>query len=196
MAYLTPAQYTLATARLALKTTGTGTIGPAGSDPGAMLDLTRVRCGEAGGIRRRPPSGVLPGPPAPQVAQAPGHLEAFWAERNQMIRQLMRDGDYRNAYDLAAAHGQKEPSIVVEEAEFLAGFIALRKLNKPKLAATHFTALATASPAVLTQSREYYWLGRAVAASGGDTKAFIASRAAASPTRLSGPCSSTAWDQI
>ena len=181
MAYLTPAQYALATARLALKTTGTGTIGPAGSDPGAMLDLARSlrRSGQdqaAAALWRSS------GPPAQRAA--PGHLEAFWAERNQMIRQLMRDGDYRNAYDLAAAHGQKEPSIVVE-AEFLAGFIALRKLNEPKLAATHFTALATASPAVLTQSRAYYWLGRAVAASGGDAKASYI-RAAALPMTFYG----------
>jgi soluble lytic murein transglycosylase len=181
VAFLTPAQSALATARLGWKTAGTGTIGPPEDDPGAMLDLARS-------LRRlgQDQAAVALWRASGPVAQraAPGHLEAFWAERNQMIRQLLRDGDTQGAYDLAAAHGQREPSIVVE-AEFLAGFIALRKLNEPKLAATHFTALATASPAVLTQSRAYYWLGRAVAADGGDARPSFA-RAAALPMTFYG----------
>ena len=181
IAFLAPARSALATARLALKTAGTGTIGPAEDDPGAMLDLARSlrRLGQdQAAVTLWRSSGA-----AAQRA-APGHLEAFWAERNQMARQLLRDGDSQGAYDVVAAHGQKEPSIVVE-AEFLAGFIALRKLNEPKLAATHFTALATASPAVLTQSRAYYWLGRAVAAAGGDARpSFV--RAAALPMTFYG----------
>jgi len=72
-----------------------------------------------------------------------------------LSRKLLRAGDAQDAYDVIAAHGQSEPAIVVE-GEFLAGFIALRRLNDPVLAARHFTALAAASPAVLTQSRAYY----------------------------------------
>jgi soluble lytic murein transglycosylase len=181
VAYLTPAQTALATARLALKTTGAGTIGRPEDDPGAMLDLARS-------LRRlnQDPAAVALWRSSGAAAQraAPMHLEAFWAERNQMARQLLRDGDYQGAYDLTAAHGQREPPVVVE-AEFLAGFIALRKLNEPKLAATHFTALAAASPAVLTQSRAYYWLGRSVAASGGDARPAFA-RAAELPMTFYG----------
>ena len=51
---------------------------------------------------------------------------------NQLARKLLHDGDAQGAYAVVAAHGQTEPGIVVE-AEFLAGFIALRRLNDPKL---------------------------------------------------------------
>jgi len=71
------------------------------------------------------------------------------------------------------------------EAEFLAGFIALRRLNNPVEAAKHFRALAAASPAVLTQSRAYYWLARAEALSGGNAPADYA-RAAAWPMTFYG----------
>ncbi len=170
IAYLSPDRMALATERLALKTAGTGTIGRPEDDPGAMLDLARSlrRLGQdqaAATLWRS--AGAAAQRAAAQTA--PGHLESFWSERNQLARQLLRDGNSQDAYAVAAAHGQREPATVVE-AEFLAGFIALRKLNDPKLAAAHFTALAAASPAVLTQSRAYYWLGRAAAASGGDAR--------------------------
>ncbi len=56
------------------------------------------------------------------------------------------------------------------DAEFLAGFIALRRLNDPAAATRHFTALADLSKAAITQGRAHYWLGRAAAAAGGDPK--------------------------
>ena len=65
---------------------------------------------------------------------APDHLVAFWVERQSLARQLLHDGDAQGAFDAVAAHGQTEPMIVVE-AEFLAGFIALRRLNDPAAAA-------------------------------------------------------------
>jgi soluble lytic murein transglycosylase len=71
------------------------------------------------------------------------------------------------------------------EAEFLAGFIALRKLNDAGAAALHFNALAAASPAMLTQSRASYWLGRTAVASGGNGRAQFA-RAAAWPMTFYG----------
>ena len=56
------------------------------------------------------------------------------------------------------------------DAEFLAGFIALRRLNDPAAATRHFTTLADLSKAAITQGRAHYWLGRAAAAAGGDPK--------------------------
>jgi soluble lytic murein transglycosylase len=49
------------------------------------------------------------------------------------------------------------------DADFLAGFIALRRLHQPEAATRHFQALAAASPAAITQARAWYWLGRAAA---------------------------------
>jgi soluble lytic murein transglycosylase len=56
------------------------------------------------------------------------------------------------------------------DAEFLAGFIALRRLNDPAAATRHFTALTDLSKAAITQGRAHYWLGRAAVAAGGDPK--------------------------
>ncbi len=50
--------------------------------------------------------------------------------------------------------------------EFLAGWIALQRLDRPDEAVRRFTALATLSPAAITQGRALYWLGRAKAALG------------------------------
>ncbi len=161
---LDPLHAGMAAARLALKANLPGPIPPPSQDPGAMLDLARAyrKTGQdQAALALWRASGT-----AAQKA-APDHLVAFWVERQLLARQLLHDGDARGAFDVVAAHGQTEPGIVVE-AEFLAGFIALRRLNDPSLARTHFTALAAASPTVLTQSRAYYWLGRATQALGGN----------------------------
>ena len=71
------------------------------------------------------------------------------------------------------------------DAEFLAGFIALRRLNDPAAATRHFTTLADLSKAAITQGRAHYWLGRAAAAAGGDPKPEY-QRAAAWPTTFYG----------
>jgi len=99
----------------------------------------------------------------------PDHASTLWNERQALIRALLRQKDDRNAYALAAAHGQTsgEP---LADAEFLAGFIALRRLNQPADALTHFKALAAASPAAITQGRAHYWIGRTLAAMGRDPK--------------------------
>jgi soluble lytic murein transglycosylase len=176
IAWLDPAHAAQAAARLALKADIFGYTVPAQNDPGGMLDLARA-------YRRLQQDQAAvalwlsSGAAAQQVA--PEHMDQFWVERQLLTRQLLHDGDPRDAYDVIAAHGQTEPGIVVE-AEFLAGFVALRRLNDPGNARRHFTALAAASPAVLTQSRAYYWLGRADAVSGGNAKADY-TRAAAWP---------------
>ena len=55
------------------------------------------------------------------------------------------------------------------EAEFLAGFIALRLLHDPVIAAPHFRVLAN-SRSIITQSRAHYWLARTAAAEGKDAR--------------------------
>jgi soluble lytic murein transglycosylase len=97
---------------------------------------------------------------AAERAAPPG--PAFWQERNLLARQLLSAGNAKGAYAVVAGQAQTGPEQVVD-AEFLAGFIALRKLNDPAGAAAHFQALAAASKAAITQGRAHYWLGRAAA---------------------------------
>jgi soluble lytic murein transglycosylase len=106
----------------------------------------------------------------------PDHAASFWAERNLLARKLLQDGNAADAYALVSAHGQSEPEAVAD-AEFLAGFIALRKLHDPAAATHHFARLAR-SHAAITQGRAQYWLGRAAAAAGQDPKPAYAKAAA------------------
>ncbi len=66
------------------------------------------------------------------------------------------------AYALVDDPGPIPPRQALD-ADFLAGFIALRLLHQPQAATRHFQALAAASPATITQGRAWYWLGRAAA---------------------------------
>ena len=91
---------------------------------------------------------------------------AVWAERQVLSRKLLRLGQEREAYRTAAAHGQAEPGETRGEAEFLAGFIALRRLNDPAAAQRHFAMVGQDSRSVITRARSAYWEGRALAARG------------------------------
>lgn len=115
---------------------------------------------------------------------APEELPLFWAEREILARELLKAGDAAGAYALVARPGTIDKRQVLD-ADFLAGFIALRKLQDPASAIRHFTDLAGASPAAITQARAYYWLGRAEAAAGQDPKADY-QQAAAWPTTFYG----------
>ncbi len=93
----------------------------------------------------------------------PDHLPAYWAERSQLARALLQQGDAAGAYALAINAGQTDPE-AMSDAEFLAGWIALRRLADPADAAKHFLHVAAASHAAITEARGHYWLARALAA--------------------------------
>ncbi|MBV9750627.1 MAG: lytic transglycosylase domain-containing protein [Acetobacteraceae bacterium] len=84
----------------------------------------------------------------------------FWREREALARELLGSDDGSRA--LAVAGG----GIPSPDSEFLAGWIALQRLDRPDEAVLRFTALAALSPAAITQGRALYWLGRARAALG------------------------------
>lgn len=91
---------------------------------------------------------------------------AVWAERQVLSRKLLRLGQERDAYRVAAAHGQSAAGEPRQDGEFLAGFIALRRLNDPGLAERHFVAVGQDSRSVITRARSAYWQGRALSARG------------------------------
>ncbi|MDP2213580.1 lytic transglycosylase domain-containing protein [Phenylobacterium sp.] len=88
-----------------------------------------------------------------------------WRERYPMTLAAIRAGDYRNAYRASANTGLKVGASAAE-AEFYAGWIALRRLNNPQLADRHFAAIAEIGSAPITLGRAYYWRGRAHEAMG------------------------------
>jgi soluble lytic murein transglycosylase len=152
------------------------------SDPAMMLDYARwlrhaERIADALALWQR--AGE-----AAQRDATQDQLAGFWIERNLLARRLLRDGDGVDAYALVAHHGEITPEQALD-GEFLAGFIALRRLNDPAVAKRHFTALAALSKAAITQGRAYYWLGRTAAAAGQDPRPDY-QRAAAWPTTFYG----------
>jgi soluble lytic murein transglycosylase len=151
-------------------------------EPGMMLDHARW-------LRRadRTTDALALWQRAGEAAQreAPAdELSGFWTERNLLARRLLRDGNAAKAYALANRHGEIAADQVLD-AEFLAGFIALRRLKDPAAAQRHFRVLADTSRAAITQARAHYWLARAIAATGGDPKPEY-QRAAAWPTTFYG----------
>ncbi len=89
-----------------------------------------------------------------------GNPGAWWNEQRIVSRGLADLGDSRDAYRVAAHHGADDPADIVE-AEFHAGWYALRDLGEPKTAAKHFQRILQVSDRPLSVSRAWYWLGRA-----------------------------------
>lgn len=87
---------------------------------------------------------------------------AQWAGRRAGIaRGLLDEGKAALAYRAAAEHWLTSGSDFAE-LEFLAGFIALRKLNQPEAALGHFQRLQAAVRTPISLSRAHYWQARAL----------------------------------
>lgn len=89
---------------------------------------------------------------------------AWWNEQRIIARGLADLGQYREAYRIVSRHVATEATDVAD-AEFHAGWYALRALNDPKTAGRHFARILEVSNRPLSASRAWYWLGRASEAS-------------------------------
>ncbi len=120
---------------------------------------------------------------------------AIWTERQVLARKLLRLGDARTAYAVAAAHGQAGPGEPRQEAEFLAGWLALRKLDDAAAAQRHFAAVGDGAHSVITRARSGYWQGRALLAQRQTARAREKfTEAAAYPTAFYGQLAALALD--
>jgi soluble lytic murein transglycosylase len=91
--------------------------------------------------------------------------DEWWVERRLIARQLLGKGAAGTAYKVAAAHAAEKPQSRIE-AEWTAGWIALRFLNRPVEALTHFTNAAGYAETPISLARTAYWQGRAAEALG------------------------------
>ncbi|MFC5443194.1 lytic transglycosylase domain-containing protein [Rhizobium halophytocola] len=87
----------------------------------------------------------------------------WWNEERIVARGLADLGKYRDAYRIVSHSVAREPTDVVD-AEFHAGWFALRGLNDPKTAEVHFRRLLAAARGPISVSRAWYWLGRSAEA--------------------------------
>jgi soluble lytic murein transglycosylase len=103
--------------------------------------------------------------------------QAWMGTRLDFGRAAWRAGDPATAYAILAGHASYAEGtdlsapplgerIVFVEVEWLAGWLALRKLGRPLDAATHFRRVTEAARTPISQSRGDYWTGRALEAAG------------------------------
>jgi soluble lytic murein transglycosylase len=122
-------------------------------DPGLVFELARWNrrkdlLENAAQIFQSPPRNLVRPP-------------AWWAERDILVRRLLDSGQHRLAYALVARRGLGENAVALADAEFLAGWIALRRLDDPAAAYEHFTQLYANVRMPISRARGAYWAGRA-----------------------------------
>lgn len=99
-----------------------------------------------------------------------------WARiRADLARRLMLLGEVNRAYRLASSHYLSEGATFAE-LEWLAGYIALRHLDRPETALIHFNSFGHAVRTPISLGRAGYWQGRALEALGQTEEALAAYR--------------------
>jgi peptidoglycan lytic transglycosylase len=91
--------------------------------------------------------------------------QRVWLEKKRIAYWAISEKRYQDAYALTLNHGMTSGAHFAE-AEFLAGWLALTKLNNSKQALTHFTTLKNGVSLPVSLGRANYWMGRAAELSG------------------------------
>ena len=94
-----------------------------------------------------------------------GDGDEWWVERRLIARKLLDLGDAARAYDVVAGHGAEGNAERID-AEWHAGFIALRFRNDAAKALEHFSAAGKLAETPISVARAAYWEGRAADALG------------------------------
>jgi len=115
------------------------------------------------------------------------NLDEWWIERRLLARKMIDVNEFRTAYLIARDAALPNRDIYKTEQEFTAGWIALRFLNDPALAAQHFARIGVGSVNPTALARAGYWQGRAAEAAGRSQEARAAyARAAEQSTSYYG----------
>lgn len=122
---------------------------------------------------------------APKDAAALVDADAWWIERRVLSRELLDARKPKLAYQVAAGHSAENPANAAD-AEFHAGWYALRSLGDPTTAAKHFARIAELTEGPISRSRAYYWLGRAAEDGGPGSAADYYEKAASFGTTFYG----------
>lgn len=111
------------------------------------------------------------GEAASHLAKAPrdpsllGDGDGWWEERRIVARKLLDEGEAEKAHQVAAGHAAEGAAERID-AEWHAGFIALRFRQDAQTALRHFTEAAGLAETPISVSRAAYWQGRAFEALG------------------------------
>jgi soluble lytic murein transglycosylase len=167
VALLPPDQQQLAEARLALRNNAPNANELAAAVPPNLAGSPALAFERAAYLRRRGLDtlalALLQNFPKEPAGAA--MADRIWDERYQLTLLALRNGDSRAAYGAAANSGLTSGGDAAD-AEFYAGWIALRRLNNPAQADVHFANLARIGSSPITRGRALYWRGRAAEARG------------------------------
>jgi soluble lytic murein transglycosylase len=161
---VTAEQRALATARIRLQEQAYGVDAAIAAVPASLrndagLAFDRLKWRRAKGRHDEVPEMLL------SVQSEPGSGGAWWAERGLAARLAMEAGDFRLAYRIASSHRQTSGAAFAE-AEWLAGWLALRFLDEPADGFAHFERFFAGVGTPISLGRGAYWAGRALAAQG------------------------------
>lgn len=159
---LPPDYLPVANARLAMATRAADAATLVRALPPARLNEPTLRFERMRWIRR---TGTLDEAKAALAGPIPNQNDAWWNERNLVVRALLDADRPAEAYAVATGHGLTK-GVSFAEAEFLAGWIALRQLKKPAVALKHFSTLYDGVSTDISKSRGAYWLARTYEAVG------------------------------
>ncbi|MBR9842882.1 MAG: lytic transglycosylase domain-containing protein [Rhodobacteraceae bacterium] len=96
-----------------------------------------------------------------------GRASEWAGRRRALAREKMREGAYGTAYNIAATHGlSPSDGYAYSDCEWIAGYVALRFLNKPGVALQHFVRFEQSVETPISLGRAGYWMGRAYEAMG------------------------------
>ena len=137
MPKLPPDYQPLANARLAMATRAADAATLLRDVPAAKLAEPAIKLEQLAWLRR---TGKLTEAKALALQPPPTQTEAWWNERQQLARDLLAAGHPAEAYAVTVPHGQTK-GVAFAEAEFLAGWIALRRLKKTADGLKHFQTL-------------------------------------------------------
>ncbi|MDH5723727.1 MAG: lytic transglycosylase domain-containing protein [Alphaproteobacteria bacterium] len=106
-----------------------------------------------------------------EVERVP-NAKNWWNQRHIIVRELIADKKYAQAYNVITKHMQKE-GFAYAQAEWLAGWLSLRFLNQPDQAYKHFTTMYEKVSTPISKGRAAYWAGRAALAQKQDEMAKV-----------------------
>ena len=96
--------------------------------------------------------------------------DQWWRERRSLARKLLDQGKFQTAYDVIRPAAPPANEYYRADVHFMCGWIALRYLDDPKTAATHFAHIDDGATNPIVLARANYWRGRAAEALGDKDK--------------------------
>jgi len=147
------------------------------NDPGLLYERLRWRRQKG----KDDAIDILKSPP-PELERP----ELWWRERAVIVRDSLAKGHITEAYRLVSDH-RLAGGAAYADAEWMAGWIALRFLGDPETARRHFEKMYVAVRYPISRARGAYWIGRSLeAAKQGEKATQWYGKAAAYPTTYYG----------